>query len=67
MGIEIVYLLYELCINLVKLNVMLIKNDVYDIFEKIKAFMIHGKYKAEKIYIEIVFIMETRTQINKFL
>lgn len=28
------------------------KNDVYDIFEKIKAFMIHGKYKAEKIYIE---------------
>lgn len=47
---------------------MLIKNDVYDIFEKIKAFMIHGKYKAEKkIYIEIVFIMETRTQINKFL
>lgn len=48
MGIEIVYLLYELCINLVKLNVMLIKNDVYDIFEKIKAFMIHGKYKAEK-------------------
>lgn len=66
MGIEIVYLLYELCINLVKLNVMLIKNDVYDIFEKIKALMIHGKYKAEKIYIEIVFIMETRTQINKF-
>lgn len=52
MGIEIVYLLYELCINLVKLNVMLIKNDVYDIFEKIKAFMIYGKYKAEKIYIE---------------
>lgn len=52
MGIEIVYLLYELCINLVKLNVMLIKNDVYDIFEKIKAFMIHGKYKTEKIYIE---------------
>lgn len=48
MGIEIVYLLYELCINLVKLNVMLIKNDVYDIFEKIKAFMIHGKYKTEK-------------------
>lgn len=48
MGIEIVYMLYELCINLVKLNVMLIKNDVYDIFEKIKAFMIHGKYKAEK-------------------
>lgn len=48
MGIEIVYLLYELCINLVKLNVMLIKNDVYDIFEKIKAFMIHGKHKAEK-------------------
>lgn len=31
---------------------MLIKNDVYDNFEKIKAFMIHGKYKAEKIYIE---------------
>lgn len=27
---------------------MLIKNDVYDIFEKIKALMIHGKYKAEK-------------------
>lgn len=52
MGIEIVYLLYELCINLVKLNVMLIKNDAYDIFEKIKAFMIHGKYKAEKKYIE---------------
>lgn len=48
MGIEIVYLLYELCINLVKLNVMLIKKDVYDIFEKIKAFMIHGKYKTEK-------------------
>lgn len=67
MGIEIVYLLYELCINLVKLNVMLIKKDVYDIFEKIKAFMIHGKYKAEKNILIIVFIMETRTQINKFL
>lgn len=36
MGIEIVYLFYELCINFVKLNVMFIKNDVYDIFEKIK-------------------------------
>lgn len=48
MGIENVYSLHELCINLVKLNVMSIKNDVYDIFEKIKAFMIHGKYKAEK-------------------
>lgn len=67
MGIEIVYLLYELCINLVKLNVMLIKNDVYDIFEKIKAFMIHGKYKTEKYILKIVFIMETTTQINKFL
>lgn len=31
---------------------MLIKKGVYDIFEKIKAFMIHGKYKTEKIYIE---------------
>lgn len=30
---------------------MLIKNDVYDIFEKIKALMIHGKYKTEKKYI----------------
>lgn len=49
MGIEIVYLLYELCINFVKLNVMFIKNDVYDIFEKIKVFMIYGKYKVEKI------------------
>lgn len=68
MGIEIVYLLYELCINLVKLNVMLIKNDVYDIFEKIKKrlwFM--ASIRQKKIYIEIVFIMETRTQINKFL
>lgn len=47
---------------------MSIKNDVYDIFEKIKAFMIHGKYKTEKKNIlKIVFIMETRTQINKFL
>lgn len=52
MGIEIVYLFYELCINFVKLNVMFIKNDVYDIFEKIKVFMIYGKYKVEKIYIE---------------
>lgn len=31
---------------------MFIKNDVYDIFEKIKVFMIYGKYKVEKIYIE---------------
>lgn len=52
MGIEIVYLFYELCINFVKLNVMFIKNDVYDIFEKIKVFMIYGKYKVEKKYIE---------------
>lgn len=48
MGIEILYLFYELCINFVKLNVMFIKNDVYDIFEKIKVFMIYGKYKVEK-------------------
>lgn len=60
MGIEIVYLFYELCINFVKLNVMFIKNDVYDIFEKIKVFMIYGKYKVEKNILKIVFIMEIR-------
>lgn len=60
MGIEIVYLFYELCINFVKLNVMFIKNDVYDIFEKIKVFMIYGKYKIEKNILKIVFIMEIR-------
>lgn len=60
MGIENLYFFYELCINFVKLNVMFIKNDVYDIFEKIKVFMIYGKYKVEKKYIEIVFIMEIR-------
>lgn len=32
---------------------MLIKKGVYDIFEKIKAFMIYGKYKAEKIYLKL--------------
>lgn len=50
MGIENVYPVHELCINLVKLKVKLIKNpDIYDIFEKIKAFMSHhGKYKSEK-------------------
>lgn len=60
MGIEIVYFFYELCINFVKLNVMFIKNDVYDIFEKIKVFMIYGKYKVEKNILKIVFIMEIR-------
>lgn len=67
MGIEIVYLLYELCINLVKLNVMLIKNDVYDILKRSKRLWFMASIRQKKIYIEIVFIMESRTQINKFL
>lgn len=67
MGIEIVYLLYELCINLVKLNVMLIKNDVYDILKRSKRLWFMASIRQKKIYIEIVFIMETRTQINKFV
>lgn len=42
------------------------KPDIYNIFEEIKAFMSHGKYKANKIS-KIVYIMETRTQINMVL
>lgn len=42
------------------------KPDIYDIFEEIKAFMSHGKYKAKKIS-KIVYIMETRTEINMVL